>query len=89
MFWRSIAQSFLTFVGVFMMYFGIFFVYTPEIVKELSSSYVANRLGVGIKHYTTVDPTSIASICFIISIFVLAFSLAISIRPKFFKPRIS
>ncbi len=87
MFWRSVEQSFLTFVGVLLVYFGIFFVYTPEIVKTLSSPTVANKLGVGIKNYAMINPASIAEVYFIIGMFALSFNLAIAIKPKFFKPR--
>lgn len=86
-FWRSIIQSFLAFAGSLMTYFGIFFVYTPTIVQELSSPSIANKLGVGIKHYATVNPASIAEICFIMGMFTLSLNLAMSLKPKFFEPK--
>ncbi len=87
MFWRSVEQSVLTFAGIIMTYFGIFFVYTPEIVHALSSPKIANKLGVGIKNYAIVNPVAIAETLFVIGMFALAFSLVISIKPAFFKPR--
>ena len=87
MFWRSVEQSFLTFAGILLTYFGVFVAYTPEITRVLSSPTIANKLGVGIKNYTVVNPSSVGETYFIIGMFALAFSLAIAIKPKFFKPR--
>ena len=87
MFWRSVEQSFLTFAGILVTYFGVFVAYTPEITRVLSSPTVANKLGVGIKNYTVVSPSSVGETFFIIGMFALAFGLAIAIKPKFFKPR--
>src|SRR5712692_6320849 len=80
-FWRSAVQTLLSLVGVLVTYGGIFFFYTVNGTTQLVNTYVASRLGYGIKHITiiTITPTSVADRYFIVGILALAFCVAMAI----------
>ncbi len=84
-FWRSGTQTFLSLVGALVTYGGIFFFYTVNGSSQLVNTYVASRLGYGIKHIAiiTITPTSVADRYFIVGIFALAFCLAMAITQFF------
>src|SRR5712692_2944186 len=56
-FWRSAVQTLLSLVGVLVTYGGIFFFYTVNGTTQLVNTYVASRLGYGIKHITIITIT--------------------------------
>jgi len=80
-FWRSVVQTFLSFAGTLITYGGVFFFYTVNGSSQLVSTYVANRLGYGIKHIAMIAPSSVADRCFIMGIFALTFCLAYLLPP--------
>lgn len=84
-FWRGGTQTFLSLVGALVTYGGIFFFYTVNGSSQLVNTYVASRLGYGIKHIEiiTITPTSVADRYFIVGIFALAFCLAVAITQFF------
>ncbi len=86
-FWRSVTQTSLSLAGALVTYGGMFFFYTVNGTSQLVITYVASRLGYGIKHITIIDPHSVADIFFIVGIFSLAFCLAMAIKPNFLKPK--
>ena len=53
-FWKSIVHAFLSFVGALVTYSGMFFFHTTDFVTQMTDPYVANRLGFGIKHATSI-----------------------------------
>ena len=85
-FWRSIFHTFLSFTGSIMTYGGVFLFHSTN-STQLVTSFVANRLGYGIRHVISIPPDSIADRYFIVGMCMLAFCLAIAIRPNFFKPK--
>ena len=54
---------------------------------QLVTSFVANRLGYGIRHVVSIPPDSVADRYFIVGVCMLTFCLTIAIRPNFFKPK--
>ena len=86
-FWRSIFHTFLSFTGAIMTYGGVFLFHSTGASTQLVTSFVANRLGYGIRHIVSIPPDSIADRYFIVGICMLAFCLAIAIKPNFFKPK--
>lgn len=85
-FWRSIFHTFLSFTGSMMTYCGVFLFHSTN-STQLVTSFVANRLGYGIRHVISIPPDSVADRYFIVGMCMLAFCLAIAIRPNFFKPK--
>lgn len=86
-FWRSIVHTFLSFTGAMITYGGMFLFHTANATAQLVTPYVANRLGYGIRHYVVIPPDALADRYFIVGILALAFCVAVSIKPNFFKPK--
>ena len=86
-FWRSAVQTFLSLVGALLTYGGMFFFYAVNSSSPVVSTFIASRLGYGIKHITVIIPNSVADIYFIIGIFALVFCLSMAIKSNFFKPK--
>ena len=86
-FCRSAVQTFLSLVGTLLTYGGMFFSYGVNSSSPVVSTFIASRLGYGIKHITVITPNSDAEIYSIMGIFSLAFCLAMAIKPNYFKPK--
>lgn len=86
-FWRSVFQFFLSFTGSLLTYGGMVLFHARDVTTQAVVPYVANRLGYGIKHLAVISPDSVADRYLIVGMFALAFCLAMSIWPKFFRSR--
>jgi len=90
-FWRSGTQTFLSLVGALVTYGGVFFfLHTVNGSSQLINTFVASRLGYGIKHIAiiTIIPNYNADGYFIVGILALAFCLAMAIIQFFQTKRV-
>ena len=85
-FWRSIAHTFLSFTGSSITYGGLVASHVAD-SSQAATSYVANRLGYGIKHLVVLHPGGLSDVYFVVGMFALSFCLAMAVRPRFFRPK--